>query len=316
MKKYLTKETCNSFLLSLNLCEGRNNQEILKKLYSISNNVENNYQVFKIPKRNGGFRQIYEPNYNLKKIQRKILKNILESKKVSKYAQAYLPFKSLKDNARVHVNKKIILKLDIEDFFNSITFSEVISKCFPYEYYPDSISVLLTKLCTYYDYVPQGAPTSAYISNIVLKEFDETVGKFCEELNIDYTRYSDDLTFSGDFDYKNVIKFVEKELTKRGYLLNKRKIVVVSQKKRQSVTGIVVNQKMQVNIDYRKKIRQEMYYIEKFGLESHLQKLNINNQKSYLESLRGRINFCLQINPNDKQMQKNKNILKKIIDSL
>lgn len=304
MKKYLDKDTTNEFLLSLHLCEGSTNEKTIKKLYAISNNIENNYHIFKIKKKNGKNRKIYAPKHNLKMIQRRILKNILEKMKVSNYACAYLPKKSLKDNAKVHVNKKIILKLDIKNFFESISFSEVLKKCFPYEYFPNATAVLLTKLCTYYDYVPQGAPTSAYISNIVMRDFDEVIGAFCEKRNISYTRYSDDLTFSGDFDYKSVIALVKIELLKRGYLLNKDKIVVISKKSSQKVTGIVVNEKMQVEKKYRKRIRQEMYYIKKYGLISHIETLKIKDKEQYIMQLKGKINFCLQINNKDKEMQK------------
>lgn len=312
MKKYLDKDTTNEFLLSLHLCEGASDDKIIKKLYAISNNIENNYNIFNIKKKNGKNRKIYAPKYNLKKIQRRILKNILEKKEVSKYACAYLPKKDLKENACEHINKKIVLKLDIKDFFGSITFSEVLKKCFPYEYFPNATAVLLTKLCTYYDYVPQGAPTSAYISNIVMQDFDEVIGDFCKKQNISYTRYSDDLTFSGDFDYKRVIAFVKKELLARGYLLNKDKIVVISKKSCQKVTGIVVNEKMQVEKRYRKKIRQEMYYIKKYGLSSHLETLKMENKELYIMRLKGRINFCLQINKKDKEMKKYLEELKSI----
>lgn len=312
IKKYLTKDLSNEFLLSLNLCDGIDNNKIIKKLYAISNNVENNYVVFEIKKSSGKTRKIYAPKYNLKLIQKRILKNILEKIPVSNYAKGYVPSLSLTDNAYPHQKKKIILKLDIKDFFTSITFSEVLKYCFPYEYFPDSVAVLLTKLCTYYDYVPQGAPTSAYISNLVLKDFDEEIGNFCTLRNIAYTRYSDDLTFSGDFSVKEVISFVKNKLQKRGYLLNKEKIKVITRKNRQSVTGIVVNEKLQANKEYRKSIRKEMYYINKFGLNSHLERKNISDKEKYLMSLKGKINYCLQINPLDKEMKDYKIKLSKI----
>lgn len=303
MKKYLDKNKCIEFLLSLNLYEGKTDKDTLKTIYAISNNVENNYQVFKIKKRNGKLRTIYAPTYNLKKIQKKILKNILEKIPVSKYAKAYTPGISLKENSLMHVDKKIVLKLDIKDFFPSITFTEVLNCCFSPKYYPDSIAVLLSNLCTYYDYLPQGAPTSSYISNVVMREFDEIVGNFCEERNISYSRYSDDLTFSGDFDYKEMIKFIDKELQKRGFLLNKKKTVIVSQKTRQVVTGIVVNKKAQIEKNYRRKIRQELYYIKKYGIDEHIIKTKVEDKDKYLASFKGRINYCLQVNPQDKNMQ-------------
>ena len=173
MWKYLTNNQCKEFLLSLNLVDS---ETYMKKLYSISNNIENNYKVFIIKKSNGSFRKIYEPNGTLKYIQRQILKNILENKKVSKYATAYQKGKSLKDNAIIHIGKKIILKLDIKNYFDSISFYSIYDSCFSIKYFPKGIGMLLTYLCTYNGYLPQGAPTSAYISNLVMKDFDDELG--------------------------------------------------------------------------------------------------------------------------------------------
>lgn len=313
MWKYLTDEQCYEFLLSLNLINDNiTDKQKIKKLYSISNNVESNYRKFKIRKRNGKFRTIYEPNGILKHIQKQILNNILENKKVSKYAKAYYKGVTLKDNAGPHINKKMILKLDIKDFFENISFLDVYDSCFPIEYFPKSIGMLLTYLCTYNDYLPQGAPTSSYISNLVLKDFDEVLGAWCEEQNIAYTRYSDDMTFSGDFNPNIIIKKVRKMLYKLGLEINEQKIHVVHNSSKQIVTGIVVNKKISIDKNYKKKIRQEIYYINKFGLESHLDKLNINNREEYLSTLYGKILFVLQIENNNKEFKKYKLIIKNL----
>ena len=295
MWKYLTNDLYKEFLLSLNLVDS---ELYIKKLYSISNNIEGNYKVFKIKKSNGSFRKIYEPNSTLKYIQRKILKNILENKKVSKYATAYQKGKSLKENAQIHIGKKIILKLDIKNYFDSISFYSIYNNCFPIEYFPKGIGMLLTYLCTYNGYLPQGAPTSAYISNLVMKDFDDELGNWCEINNISYTRYSDDMTFSGDFNPNLIIKKVKTMLFKLGFELNKKKIHVIKQHQQQKITGIVVNEKMQVEIKYRKEIRKEIYYIKKYGLNSHLNRINYKNKEKYLNKLYGRILFVNQINNN------------------
>ena len=125
MWKYLSKDMEKEFLLSLNLIDGNNETDILNKLYTISNNKEKNYHIFKITKRNGKTRTIYEPQPNLKIIQKNILHNILEDRYISKYAKAYKKGISLKENASIHTNKPLILKLDIKDFFNNITFMQV-----------------------------------------------------------------------------------------------------------------------------------------------------------------------------------------------
>ena len=314
MWKYLSKDQEREFLLSLSLINGNNDNDILNKLYTISNNKENNYKIFKIKKRNGKTRTIYEPNPNLKTIQKNILHNILEDRYISKYAKAYQKGISLKDNALSHTNKDKILKLDIKDFFNNITYMQVYCSCFPEKYFPKSIGTLLTNLCTYNELLPQGAPTSAYISNIVMLDFDIAIGTYCEEHNICYTRYCDDMTFSGNFSQKEIIKFVSSELSKLGLSINKEKIKLITKKSRQVVTGIVVNKKIQVNIDYRKNIRKHLYFIKKYGLSSHMNHLKISiSKEKYLNQLLGKINFVLQIDNNNQEFIDYKKYILKLI---
>ena len=311
MWKYIDQEQIKEFLLSLHLFDYKDKKQYFKTLYSISNNIKDNYRIYKIKKHNGKLRTIYEPKPLLKHIQKQILNNILNNKKISKYSKAYHKGLSLKDNALPHVNKKIILKLDIKDFFESISFLDIYNTCFTIEYFPKEIGMLLTYLCTYDDHLTQGSPTSAYISNLVLKEFDEDIGAWCESLNITYTRYSDDMTFSGDFKVLDVITKVRKELYKLGLELNKNKTKVISKNRSQRVTGITVNEKVQVDVKYRKAIRQEIYYIKKFGLTSHLKRRNITtSEKKYLNTLYGKVLYVLQINKDDKEFIKYQKFLK------
>ena len=178
MWKYIGIKECNEFLLSLNLIDCKDEKKYIKTIYSISNNIEKNYRIYKIKKHNGKYRTIYEPNKILKQIQKRILVNILNNKKISKFAKAYHKGIGLKDNAIFHVNKKMILKLDIKNFFENISFLDVYNSCFSIEYFPKSVGMLLTYLCTYDDHLTQGSPTSAYISNLVMKEFDEELGLY------------------------------------------------------------------------------------------------------------------------------------------
>lgn len=313
MWKYIGTKECNDFLLSLNLINCKNKDKYIKTIYSISNNIEKNYKVYKIKKRNGKYRTIYEPNSMLKQIQKKILINILNNKSISKYAKAYHKGISLKDNAIPHINKKIILKLDIKNFFESISFLDVYNACFSIEYFPKSVGFILTYLCTYDNHLTQGSPTSAYISNLIMKEFDEEIGNWCNINDISYTRYSDDMTFSGNFNPSELIIKIRKMLYKLGLELNNDKIHIVNKSQSQSVTGIIVNEKLQVNAKYRNKIRQEIYYIKKFGLKSHLNKCNINvNELKYLDKLYGRILYVLQINKFDQEFLKYKKFIEEL----
>lgn len=314
MWKYLTLDKYNEILLSFNLVNTSNIKEVNKILYNVSNNIDANYEEIIIHKKTGGLRFLNAPSKTLKSIQKSILKNVLEEKKTSNYTYAYIKGCSIIDNAKPHVNKSKIVKLDIKDFFDNINFNMVYNTCFNETLYPKKLGMLLTNLCTYNNSLPQGAPTSGYISNIVLRGFDEKIGLFCKNNDIEYTRYCDDMTFSGDFNTKKLIKKVNELLYEEGFCLNKKKIVVVNKKTRQQVTGIVVNNKLSIRKSYKKKIRQEVYYINKFGLKSHLIKRKINlEEKDYLNKLLGKINFVLQTEKNNLEFQKYKNYVTHLI---
>lgn len=266
------------------------------------------YSKHVIPKSRWGYRVIYEPNKTLKKIQRRINRGVLNDAPVSDYAFAYVPGRSILDNAKPHVSNPILLKLDIHHFFDNIHFQSV------FEIFKDmghsmEFSRLMAGLVTIDDFLPQGAPTSPALSNIYLKKFDEKIGEYCKKNYIAYTRYSDDLTFSMQrFDLK-LIEIVKEELEALGLELNKKKSKIVSGPLQKRVTGVVINEKPQVPINYRRKIRQEMYYISKFGLSAHLKFLGISDEKAYTKSLIGKINYILQINREDSEFKKYKKIL-------
>ena len=314
MWKYLTLDKYNEILLSFNLVNTSNIKEVNKILYNISNNIDANYEEIIIRKKNRGLRFLNAPSKTLKSIQKRILKNVLEEKKTSNYTYAYIKGCSIIDNAKLHVNKSKIVKLDIKDFFNNVNFNMVYNTCFNETLYPKKLGMLLTNLCIYNNSLPQGAPTSGYISNIVLRNFDEKIGLFCKNNDIEYTRYSDDMTFSGDFNTGKLIKLVNKLLYEQGFSLNKKKIVVVNKKTRQQVTGIIVNEKLSIRKSYKKKIRQEIYYINKFGLKSHLIKRKIKlEEKEYLNKLLGKINFVLQVEKNNLEFKKYKSYVIRLI---
>ena len=284
----------------------------IRKLYIMSNNITSYYNEFSIKKRNGKNRHILSPYTELKKIQVKILNDLLYDKRPSKYAKAYIKNISLVDNVKVHKGFKYILKLDIKSFFENISYVDVFNIYKEYGF-SDRICGLLAHLTTYDDYLPQGAPTSPYLSNLVLRDFDFKIGKWCDKYNINYTRYSDDMTFSMNEYNKDLIRFVRKNLSKYGLELNNDKICLIDSSKRQKITGIVVNDKIQVDSEYRKKIRQELYYINKYGIINHLKRINIKDKDKYLKSLYGRILFVLSVDLKNKDFIKYRDDIRRLI---
>ena len=207
----------------------------------------------------------------------------------------------------MHTGYKYILKLDISNFFENISYVDIYNIYKEYGF-SDKICGLLAHLTTYNDYLPQGAPTSPYLSNLVLRDFDYKVGNWCKQRNINYTRYSDDMTFSMNEYNKDIIRFIRENLYKYNLELNNEKIHLINNSKKQKITGIVVNEKLQVDIKYRKKIRQEMYYIKKYGLEEHLKVIN-EEKEYYLNSLYGRIIFVLSIDKKNKEFIEYRNLI-------
>jgi RNA-directed DNA polymerase len=228
------------------------------------------------------------------------------------YAKAYVPKKNIKENVRFHTKHKLVVTFDIHDFFGSIT-SDSVYGIFLNMGYETWVADLLAKLCCLNNKLPQGAPTSPALSNIYLYDFDEKMMKFCLERHIFYTRYADDMTFSGDFDVKELKNMVVFLLKEKHLLLNDAKTRVMNQNQRQIVTGCVVNQRIHLPSEQLKKIRQEIYYIKKFGLEGHLQNIGCE-KKNYLKHLYGRINYALLIQPGNEEMRKYKKYLRENYD--
>ncbi len=276
-----------------------------KSLYALSNRIHRHYRKVKIPKGNGEFRTLYVPDDFLKAVQRKIAQNLLVFEEISPYATAYRFGGSTIKNAAPHVGRPMVMKLDIRQFFDHCIYPVVKDKAFPSARYSEKNRVLLTLLCIYKDALPQGAPTSPAISNIILRDFDNVVGAWCKIRGICYTRYCDDMTFSGEFDPREVRFFVKDELRKIGFFLNDAKTVVLHDGQRKSVTGIVVNEKPNISAEYRRKLRQELYYCQKFGVEEHLHKTGLDIPKEkYILKLLGRVHYVLSVCPDDAEFER------------
>lgn len=277
------------------------------------------YRHFKVNKKNGEFRKISEPLPSLKEIQNFILKEIFYTQKVSKYCKSYIPKKKFKEYLRFHTNQKEILTLDITDFFPSIQY-DLVHQYFLKLGYAEDVSIYLACLCTYSKkenkfkefkrFLPQGAPTSPYLSNLILQEFDEKIASICKNNEIKYTRYADDMAFSGNkLDKEMIIGYV-KDLLPFNLSINDDKSRLMKQGFRQLISGVVVNKKMQLPKEERSEIRKIMYYIGRFGLESHLAKIN-ETRENYISHILGKIQYGLSLNPKDKELIGYKNLITK-----
>lgn len=258
-------------------------------------NRKASYHNFKIPKKSGGFRSIEAPNEQLKKIQLWIKENILDKFTVSGYAKGFKKGISIYDNALPHVGKELVINFDVKDFFPSIKYYEIY-KVFKYIGYTDGVSKLLTKLCTNSKNVlPQGSPASPILSNLVSLKLDKRLGKLAESIGASYTRYADDITFSGAVNIQKYELLIRRIIFEEGYDVNEDKFRRQFSFQRQEVTGLIVNDRVSIPERKIREIENAIYYCKKYGVTNHMK--HINCEKGfYREHLYGLAYFIKMIN--------------------
>ncbi|MEL5879832.1 reverse transcriptase family protein [Cereibacter sphaeroides] len=258
-------------------------------LYSISNSPNPFYRTFHVRKKNGGRRQISAPLPLLLEIQRWILSEILQNIKVHPAAKAYKKGSSIKENARFHRAQDCVFKSDVENFFGSISGFWVFS-FFSGLGYTKSVSRLLAGLCCKDGVLPQGAATSGYLSNIYMLRFDDEMFAHCRSNNLRYTRYADDISISGaGIDFDGTSALVSKLLKDQKLTINLRKTRVQKRNSRQKITGVVVNDRLGPERQFIRRIRQDLYYIEKYGVLGHARQRGFKSPLLCVNNLLGRI---------------------------
>ncbi|MBX7162664.1 MAG: reverse transcriptase family protein [Saprospiraceae bacterium] len=295
------------------------------------------YKNYTIKKKRGGTRQIFAPEKHLKSIQ----------KRLNYFLQAYyLWIKpnevhgfvvnphylgthcNIVENAKVHVNKKFVLNIDLKDFFPSISARQVkeifSSTCFNFN---EQISTALALLTTYEGKLPIGAPSSPVISNFVCLELDLALKEFCQKINseyfyndnnkllhkkkqfvffetydIAYSRYADDITFSSNIPIStemlsNIISIIHQY----GFELNEKKLRFKLSNRKQTVTGLTVNEKVNIDRKLLKKIRAMLHDLTTNGIEQSVQRhfkvtnIEQRHKATFINRLEGYINFVGQV---------------------
>jgi len=274
-----------------------------RTLYAVSNSLPKHYRTVELPKGDGAVRRLSIPDRELMEIQRRILNRLLVYMPVSPYAAAYRRGVDHAAGARPHIGRPVLLRLDIRHFFDSILYSDVKEYAFPAHIYAEPLRVLLSILCYCGDALPQGAPTSPVVSNLVLRDFDLETGAWCSARGISYTRYCDDMAFSGAFDPVEVSRLIAGKLRERGFFLNEEKTRAMFAGQRQTVTGLVVNERLNLPREYRRALRQELYFCRRFGVSAHLARTGAAPEpEACLRSLLGRVSYVLQISPENREM--------------
>jgi RNA-directed DNA polymerase len=251
----------------------------LKELWFFSIHRERerqpHYITFAIPKRSGGKRLIMAPKRRLKAIQRQLLALLIEKLPVSEQAHAFRRGRSIRSGAEPHVGKKAVLKLDLKDFFPSVSAARVRGLLIAYGYsFPvaTTLAVLMTEaerqpveVDGELFHVPvgprhcvQGAPTSPGLCNALVLRLDHRLAGLAQSHGLNYTRYADDLSFSGEMnrDLANKVRrIVQRIVEEEGFKLNVDKTRYMSRSARQTVTGVVVNQTLGLSRQERRRLR-------------------------------------------------------------
>jgi RNA-directed DNA polymerase len=208
------------------------------------------YRPFQIPKRSGGRRTIYEPEEALKRVQRLILRRLLKKLRSHAAAHGFERGRSIVTAALPHARRAVVLRMDVQDFFAS-TKAARIESYFRNIGWGAEAAALLARLCTHAGGLPQGAPTSPRLSNLVNFRLDARLNALARRSGAVYTRYADDMTFSFDADTResitSVIRTTKKVLGEEGYRLHTdKKLRVLRRHTRQMVAGLVVNDRVQL----------------------------------------------------------------------
>ena len=291
------------------------------------------YQKFYIPKKSGGKREILAPISTLKILQKKLayILYLIYEPKFAVYG--FCKDKNILDNARLHVNKSAVFNLDLENFFPSIHIGRVIglfqSSAFSL---PREVAVLLAQLCCYEGKLPQGAPTSPVIANMICYHLDNDLQKLAKETNSLYTRYADDITFSTNSKQLNEdivsashgVTTCGAKLTsiiqKNNFSINQSKVRLQKPHMRQEVTGLIVNDFANISRKYIREVRTILYAWKRFGKANTARVFfslhpHYKNPPDLQVILEGKISFIKFIKTSkDPVYRKLKNKLNRLLD--
>jgi RNA-directed DNA polymerase len=263
------------------------------------------YNEILLSKSNGkGKRLIQEPSMSLKQIQARLnlglgaVYTMIRPEQVHGFVRGKKEERiGIVSNAAVHVGSPFVLNMDLHDFFHSVRAGKVQkilgSKIFAFN---DHLSVAIALLCSYQGRLPQGASTSPVLSNLVCLSLDEQLRVLAIEKGWKFTRYADDLTFSGGLPFTDEdIMLIRKVVESEGFKVNERKTRRKGACRKQKVTGLIVNKKVNVDRKLIRKVRAMLYDVRMNGLkraaDSHFRVNVPHAQSKYINRLQGYVSF-------------------------
>lgn len=275
----------------------------IKSLLFFAYKNEQLYINYKIKKKSGGERIISAPAEALKTISAKI-NNQLQSiyqESLPKSSHGFVTDRDIVTNARNHISRKYVLNLDLEDFFGTINSGRIIGlfRRYPF-FFNKKLASVITGIVTYNNSLPQGAPTSPVLSNMICLKLDRELTRFSESMGWKYSRYADDITISSNILSDKLIQNVSSELIigsrilaiikKNGFKINNKKTRLGLPGQSKWVTGIKVNEGLNVSRKLIRQVRAMMHFLEQqksldpSSIESFKQ-----NNKRLINIVRGKV---------------------------
>jgi len=301
--------------------ESKKQKKILSKhLYYLARNSNSKYRTFTIQKKNGGVRTIDAPDLFLKRIQRSlnVLLQIIFYPDINYYANGFLYGRGIIRNAFPHINKRYVLNMDIANFFSSIEFRRIktVLQLNPFNLKDEreEIGFIIANICCLNGFLPQGAPTSPILSNLVTQNLDRKLSNLSKQLKIRYSRYADDITFSSNqniFD-SNLVDSIEHLVQSENFQINGQKTRLKSNRDHQEVTGIVTNEKINVRRKLLKNVRTMLNNWEKGGLDNAKSLFQIKESRvqndNFVNVLNGRIAYIGMVRGKDDPLYQRLNL--------
>ena len=283
---------------------------ILKRMYFARDKF---YRSYTIKKRSGGERLIEAPYPSLKMVQRWILDNILTPTAIIHPSSVgFTRGKTIVDNASPHLGADFLLKMDIKDFFPSVTEASV--GCFFKSLgYDLCLSGTLAYLCCKGGRLPQGAPTSPLLSNAIYRGMDVDLACLACQEDLRYTRYADDLTFSGDRIPIPLIKSITETVKAYNLRVNQEKTRRSGKGSRKIITGVSISSGIITIPRERKRIiRQKVHFILTYGLNSHLKHTQSRDLLAGYRLL-GELAYWHSVEPENQYVIENMGALKRLL---
>jgi RNA-directed DNA polymerase len=245
------------------------------------------YWWHRVPKQTGGTRLLYSPNPRLKLIQKMLLKQVFARLKVHSAVKGFRTGESTLTHAKLHTGQAVVVRIDVKSFFTNTRLNRVYSY-FRMLGWDRETARLMLQLCCHKNGLPQGAPTSPILSNLVNYRMDARLAGLAIRSKATYSRYADDLIFSFSEDnrrfIRGVVRRVARILFDFGYRMNKSKLRVMRQHNRQVVTGLVVNEKVQLPRKTRRWLRAVEHHI-KTGKAATLTVEQLKGWKAYQQMI-------------------------------